>query len=99
MAVALVNESEDISSGGDIGDTFNGYIYFYNLGHDAKYSFITQHSALNVESSAGNGFAYFGIGAYTVTESINAIRLFNYNTGGNFQNKGTFSLYGIEEYS
>lgn len=86
-------------SWGDSGDTKSGFIYFYNLGNPNKMSSTTQLSAVNHESSFGNGFNYFGSQVYTQKEKINAIRFFNYNTSGNFENKGAFSLYGIREYA
>ena len=84
---------------GDSGDTISGFLYFYSLGDNQKFSFMNMQSCINIEASYGNGFAYYGPQLYAVRETINAIRLFNYNTNGNFANKGTFSLYGIKEYS
>ena len=80
---------------GDSGDVVNGYCYFYNLGDNSKYSFLTHQCPTNIETSSGTGFGYFGSQVYAVAETINAIRLFNHNTGGNFQTQGTISLYGI----
>jgi hypothetical protein len=82
---------------GDSGDVVNGYCYFYNLGDSSKYSFLTHQCPTNIETSSGTGFGYFGSQVYAVAETINAIRLFNHNTGGNFQTQGTISLYGIAE--
>ena len=79
---------------GDIGDTISGYCFFYNLGDSNKYSYVTQHNSPNVEGGA-TGFMYLGSAVYTVQSQISGIRLFNYNTSGNFANKGNVSLYGI----
>ena len=84
---------------GDVGDTLSGFLYFYSLGDSTKYSFMNMQTCINIEASYGNGFAYYGAQVYAVKETINAIRLFNYNTSGNFENKGSFSLYGIEEFA
>ena len=83
---------------GDSGDTLSGFTYFIGLGDSNKFSFITHLNALNIEASYGSGFSYHGYQVYTQAEKINAIRFLNYNSSGNFENKGTFSLYGIKEY-
>jgi len=99
---SLANTSDsalEYFSWGDSGDTKSGFIYFYNLGNPAKMSHTTQLSTVNIEASYGSGFCYYGSQVYTQKEKINAIRFLNYNTSGNFENKGTFSLYGIREYA
>ena len=72
-----------------------GYVYFYNLGDSTKYSFITFHTFSSLQTSGfGDGFAYGG-GVYTVTETIDGIRLtFG---GGNTINDLKISLYGIKD--
>ena len=72
----------------------NGYSYFYNLGNSSKYSFQTMHSTLE---NSGNVFeAQFGSGVLPQASTVDKIRLFDIN-GDNIY--GTFSLYGIKEYS
>ena len=73
------------------GTPMNGYVYFYNLGDSAKFSFVTH------QSSIGTTYMYFGSQVYAVAEEINAIRVLN-NSGGSFTS-GSISLYGIKEYS
>ena len=80
-------------NGGAANETHNGYVYFYNLGNNAKYSFATHHSAQM--NSSGQFLFYYGGGVYEVAETINAIR-FKVNTGA--MDNGTISLYGIKEY-
>ena len=80
-------------NGGAANETHNGYVYFYNLGDSAKYSFATHHSAQM--NSSGQFLFYYGGGVYEVAEAINAIR-FKVNTGA--MDNGTISLYGIKEY-
>ena len=72
-----------------------GYVYFYNLGDSSKYSFITHHNAVNLESST-IGWSYFGSQVYGVAETINAIRIMNSGSSVNFTS-GSVSLYGIAE--
>ena len=72
----------------------NGYCYFYNLGDNGKYSSQSMHSTL--ENSANNYEAQFGGGQLPQGSVVDKIRLFDVN-GDNIY--GTFSLYGIKEYS
>ncbi|MAW27051.1 MAG: hypothetical protein CL498_03560 [Actinobacteria bacterium] len=70
----------------------NGYMYLYNLGNSSKYSHLTNHTfAIN---NAGIGYFHFGGYAYTVAETIDAIRLFP--SGDNILSL-TASLYGLAE--
>ena len=65
-----------------------GYCYFYNLGDNTKFSFVTFHG---IEQH----YYRFGGGVYNNTETINAIRFFTTNSNSW---TGTISLYGIKEY-
>ena len=70
----------------------NGYVYFYNLGNSAKYSFATEHTfAIN---NSGLGYFHFGGNVYTVAETINAIRLFP--SGDNILTLNA-KLYGVKQ--
>ena len=73
----------------------NGWVYFYNLGDSAKYSFVTDMNFLF--QSAVNGRFRNGSSIYKVAETINAIQLMT-GAGGGFSD-GVASLYGIKEYS
>ena len=71
----------------------NCYIYFYNLGDSAKYSFSTVHSS---GWNKNNYFrSHFGSAVYPVAETHNAIRLVT-SSAENIE-IGTASLYGIAE--
>ena len=76
-------------------NSMTGYVYFYNLGHSSKYSFITHQNAVNLESSTV-GWNYFGSQVYHQAETIDAIRVLNSGSSVNFTS-GTISLYGIAE--
>ena len=89
----------------EIGDIFavsgttttiagNGYMYFYQLGDNTKYSF-TSHLNMN-EISNGSAYMYYGFGAYHQNETMNAIQWFS-DSSVTFN--GDFSLYGVKEYS
>lgn len=72
------------------GEPTSAYMYLYNLKDSAKYSFTTSHTTINVDQ----GEFFFGNGVYTTAETINAIRFYN-----DYSMTGSFSLYGIKEYS
>ena len=73
-----------------INSSMNIYIYFYNLGDSAKYSFTTaQGNGITTTGTSYN--AYFGSGVLPQTSTVNGIRILD-----NFGNMtGTISLYGI----
>jgi len=77
--------------GNATNETQNGYIYFYNLGDSAKYSFTTSHTTGIYYTGAI--VSNFGSGVYHQAETINAIRV--YIVEGNMS--GSLSLYGIAE--
>jgi len=72
---------------------FHLYIYLYNLGNASKYSFVTNHTANNTDSSSS--FFMFGGGVYAVAETINGIRI-RYNNGQTLSG-GSLKVYGIKE--
>ena len=74
--------------------TGNGYVYFYNLGNSAKYSFCTMHTTFGTDGNDYN--SQFGGGVLPQASTVDGIRLFNYFASGNFS-EGVFSLYGIKE--
>tara|TARA_R100001082_G_C4340826_1_gene150054 strand:- start:174 stop:818 length:645 start_codon:yes stop_codon:yes gene_type:complete len=73
----------------------NGYAYFYNLGDSTRYSFMTAHRATTGYNSTNfvTGFSSSVLPQKSVVDG------FNIGYGGNNVNNGTFSLYGIKEYS
>lgn len=70
----------------------NGYCYFYNLGDNSKYSFMTQHT---LNWSGGNMQYKFGGQVYKVTSTINALRFFNATY--DLSSGSTIKLYGIKQ--
>jgi hypothetical protein len=72
---------------------FHLYIYLYNLGNSSKYSFVTNHTANNTDSSSS--FFMYGGGVYLVAEIINGIRI-RYNNGQTLSG-GSLKLYGMKE--
>jgi len=81
-----------ITQSNQSGTAPNLYIYFYNLGDSAKYSFVTSHS--NGEKFPDSSYnTYFGSGVLPQTSTVDGIRIFP--EAGNIS--GTISLYGIAE--
>ena len=81
----------DVISSGFSG----GYVYFYNLGDSAKYSFITFQTFSSLQTSGFGDGMTFGSGVYHQAETIDGIRLtFG---GGATINDLKISLYGIKE--
>ena len=78
--------------GNEVTEVGNSYTYLYNLGDSTKYSLITYHSS-GMNSGGTYHTSTFGSGAYTVSETINAIRIFEATASHNIT--GTASLYGI----
>ena len=62
-----------------------GYCYFYNLGDNTKYSFVSFHG---IEQD----YYRFGTGVYDTAETIDAIQFLTTNSNAW---TGTISLYGI----
>jgi hypothetical protein len=72
----------------------NGYWYFYNLTDSSKYSFGTNHN-INL-NNANDTDTRFGSFVLPQASDVTAIQVFSYDTGNI---TGTFSIYGIKEYS
>ena len=68
-------------------NTRGGYMYLYNLGDSAKYSFSTYQQ---MEESSMS----FGGSVYTTADTINAIQVLTTNTNAW---TGTVGLYGIKQ--
>ena len=78
------------NNGTNTGDLESSYMYFYNLGNSAKYSFVSMHSIFQ-----DNGvFKFqFGGGVLPQASTVDGIRL-------NFQSastNGTAKLFGIKQ--
>ena len=79
-----------ITQSNQSGTAPNLYIYFYNLGDSAKYSFVTSHS--NGEKFPDSSYnTYFGSGVLPQASTVDGIRILPQS--GNMT--GTISLYGI----
>jgi len=72
-------------------ETMNAYVYLYNLGDSAKYSFTTSQATSTLEYTARYGMQYGG-GFYHVASAINAIRLL---VPSGVMSVTSASLYGI----
>ena len=81
------------STGNATNESGNAYIYFYNLGNNAKYSFITMQTS--AQNAVPRFIMEFGSGVLPQASTVDQIKLFV--NDGNFS--ATASLYGIKEYS
>ena len=80
-----------VGTGNNTGERSNGYVYFYNLGNSAKYSFVTYHSVnLNTTSTFG---ATFGGAVLPQASQVDGIRF--YADGG--ITTVTAKLYGVKQ--
>jgi hypothetical protein len=70
------------------GEPTSAYMYLYNLGNSSKYSFTTSHTTINIDQ----GEFFFGGGAYTTAETINAMRFYN-----DYAMTGTIKLFGVKQ--
>ena len=82
------------TSTSDTKSKINGYSYFYNFLDSSKYSFATQHysgwsNSSEIQSS-------FGSNGLPQASTVNKFQIMAYDVGAF---TGTFSLYGIKEYS
>ena len=68
-------------------NTRGGYMYLYNLGDSARYSFSTYQQMTESVMS-------FGGSAYTTADTINAIQVLTTNSNAW---TGTVSLYGVKK--
>ena len=82
-------------SGTASNERHNGYAYFYNLGDNTKYSFMTAHRT----TTGYNSTEYVTGFSSTILSQASTVDGFNIGYGDNNINNGTFSLYGIKEYS
>jgi len=73
----------------------NGYVYLYNLGNSSKYSFISFQSSTTVVSTLIFQIR-FGGGAYTVAETINALRIDGDSFTGTATG-GNIKLFGVKQ--
>ena len=76
------------------GETSNGYLYIYNAGDSSKYTFLT--SQFSTFRDTAEIQTNFNSGVYDQTATVNGLQF--QTSGGNLE-FGTFSLYGIKEYS
>ena len=74
-------------------ESMNAYMYLYNLGDSAKYSFTTHQSTVGFADST-NYWSYLGGHTYRVAETINAIQI-RIDNGGNFS--ATAKLFGLKD--
>ena len=83
-----------IAAGNTTPETSNGYIYFYNLGNSAKYSFATFH---NTQFSTGtNDYTMtFGGAVLPQASAVDGIRFKSQNTANLTQ--GTVKLFGVKQ--
>jgi hypothetical protein len=75
--------------------TRNGYFYVYNAGDSSKYTFVTQHTS--TIDNGGDFNMSFGSGVLPQTSTVDGIKILGFSSGTFTQ--GSFSLYGIKEYS
>jgi len=78
--------------GNNTGENFSAYIYLYNLGDSAKYSFVNfQGTGITQDPDY---ISVFGGGVYHQAETIDALQL---KFSSDNIASGVFSLYGIKE--
>ena len=82
------------NNGVSTGETSNGYLYIYNAGDSSKYTFLT--SQFSTFRDTAEIQTNFNSGVYDQTATVNGLQF--QTSGGNLE-FGTFSLYGIKEYS
>jgi len=74
----------------------NGYIYLYNAGDSTKYTFASFHNSI-LDAGGDSAFG-FGSGVLPQTSTVDGISISMFTSGANIE-AGTYSLYGIREYS
>lgn len=74
----------------DTEDSENGYAYFYNLGNNAKYSFLTYQMGF---TDFGLYRFSFGGGVLPQASTVDGIRL----TFNSVNSSGTIKLYGVKQ--
>ena len=75
-----------------INTASNSYIYFYNLGNSAKYSFCTFHTVAGF-STSNQAIFRFGGGVLPQASTVDGIRV--YPTSGTFS--ADIKLYGVKQ--
>ncbi|OUW68803.1 MAG: hypothetical protein CBD62_00890 [Candidatus Pelagibacter sp. TMED202] len=75
----------------DSGNSNNGYVYIYNPTNSSKYTFTTQHSTAQYDTTFN---MRFGAGVLPQASTVNGFRL-RLATTGNFT--GEFLLYGVKQ--
>ena len=81
------------ATGTDNEETNNNYIYFYNLGNSAKYSFSTSQST-GVVAGGGFGFEFAG-GVLPQASTVDGIRILT-DQGSNIEH-ATIKLFGVKQ--
>ena len=81
------------ATGTDDQETNNCYIYFYNLGNSAKYSFSTSHSS--GEQAGGSANFEFAGAVLPQTSTVDGIRILT-DQGSNIEH-ATIKLYGVKQ--
>ena len=74
----------------DTEDSENGYAYFYNLGNNAKYSFLTFQMGF---TDLGLYRFNFGSGTLPQASTVDGIRL----TFNSVNSSGTIKLFGVKQ--
>ena len=75
-------------------ETFNAFMYIYNAGDSASYTYLTSHAMMIDKDS--NQSTNFTCSGYDQLNTVNGIQ---FQTSGDPLEHGTFSLYGIKAYS
>jgi len=81
-------------------EAINSYIYLYNLGNSAKYSFLTWQTAQIPSYSESQVFSTnFGGGTLPQASVVDGIRLYNTQATGasSISNGSNFKLYGVKQ--
>ena len=86
---AFINVGGDTDT--DSGNSSNGYVYIYNPTNSSKYTFTSQHSIAQYDTTTN---IRFGGGVLPQTSSVNGFRL-RLATTGNLT--GEFILYGVKK--
>jgi hypothetical protein len=89
--------SDDIritdNTGSDTGESSNTYVYCYNLGNSAKYSFVTCQSVGT--DGTPTAFMEFGGGVLPQASTVDGIRVLG--NGSQNLTGGNLKLYGVKQ--
>ena len=80
------------NAGNQTNEKENGYVYFYGLGDNTKYSFTTNHNS-NYNRDPATTFNY---GSQMLPQASSVDKILFYVPSGTFSS-GVVSLYGVEE--